>query len=173
MRKADKITLAGLSLGGIITSGYAGFIGEFDSYISFAGGSGIPLFIDRIIKRHDIIFAIANEFKKAGWTFKDSVESFLIWDPILWANDTDPKSSFLMINACNDEFLDPESTVLPFQKLYRKAGGKLISRWNHLKHNPSDASVWELITQILLPIQRWGEDKKVAQKQFIHSCLGR
>ena len=172
MKAAKKeMTLAGPSLGGIITLGYAGLVGGFDKYLSLAGGGNIPLFMDQLIERQDVVLAIAQSFLDADWTFQDSLEAFLAFDPLVWAPQVHSDAKIMMINACNDEFLQPQTSVLNLQSLFKGNAKKVIGHWNFWGHNPENASQFALLNQFVHPLIDFAQGKDPKKQSYKKTCL--
>jgi len=164
----DKMSLGGPSLGGILALGYGGLVGGFDQYFALVGGSNIPLFLDTLTQQDKVVRAITETFNSADWTFKDSIQSFLPWDPLLWAHRID--SQVFMVNACNDEFLDPKNTVLNFQEVLKENGQSVSSRWTFWGHNPANGSLASLYFNFIYPLGRFAQGQPVVSQSFHKKC---
>lgn len=123
---AQRIALAGYSLGGILACLVCGAVPGFCSGLAIAGGGDFA----HIIFTSRVTAPIRADLLAAGWTPAEVRSAFAPVDPVTHAHKL---RNFLMVHGLRDDVLPPEAARAVIQRFDPDANNRVVwGTWGHL-----------------------------------------
>jgi len=122
----EKIGLCGISLGAFATGLVAGIDGTFPKSAMILGGGD---FAGMVMHGPKEIQEIAEQMKKAGYTYESLKKKFVFISPMTYAHRI-PPGSLLMINGTQDSVVPPDNA----KAFWQATKGQPAIIWSECSH---------------------------------------